>query len=166
MKMTKAAQRLHGNPRLKERVHDPYQAARKLVERTRCPDCGAVYRNGRWTWPKLEVEWVRKELCPACRRTRDRYPAGELLLSGAFVAAHADEIMNQIRRIEAAERLAHPLNRILDIERDDEEIRVTTTDIHLPHRLGHALKDAWSGSLSTHFDREGHFSRVLWQRGA
>ena len=27
-----------------------------------------------------------------------------------------------------------------------------------------ALKDAWGGTTRTHYDREGYFTRVRWQR--
>jgi hypothetical protein len=39
-----------------------------------------------------------------------------------------------------------------------------TTDVHLPHRIAHALKDAWGGTMKTHYDLEGYFARVHWER--
>ena len=33
-----------------ERVHDAYKSSAKLRSPTRCPDCGAVYHDGRWQW--------------------------------------------------------------------------------------------------------------------
>ena len=33
-----------------EWVHDPYQSKRKLPDPTVCPQCGAVFHQGRWTW--------------------------------------------------------------------------------------------------------------------
>jgi hypothetical protein len=154
-----------GNPFLRERIHDPYRAGEKLRESTYCPDCGVRYRNGRWMWPKgLTITGFRAQLCPACQRIEDRYPAGELLLSGDFLEGHRDQILSRVRNVEASERAEHPLHRIIAIEPHGAAQVVSTTDIHLPHRIGHALKDAWGGNLKTHYDLEGYFTRVQWER--
>jgi hypothetical protein len=52
----------------------------------------------------------------------------------------------------------------MSIEKRGEDTVITPTDIHLPHRIGHALQDAWGGRLKTHYDREGYFTRVQWER--
>ena len=96
-----------GNPFLRERVHDPYRAAEKLREATRCPQCGVRFRNGRWTWPKTQTSALRAKLCPACGRIKDRYPAGEVVISGAFAATRRAEILSRARHIEESERALH-----------------------------------------------------------
>jgi hypothetical protein len=103
-------------------------------------------------------------VCPACRRCNDKYPAGEVTVSGAFVAKHATDVEHLILNTAETESREHPLHRIITARRVGDTIRVTTTDVHLPHRIGHALKDAWAGDLTTHYDEEGHFARVTWQR--
>jgi hypothetical protein len=155
---------LRGNPLLREKVHDPYRSREKLREATCCPQCGVRYRNGRWAWAKTQTSVLRKQLCPACRRINDHYPAGELILSGNFFGSHADEVLTRVRHVEQSERNEHPLHRIIAIEERDADTAVSTTDIHLPHRIGHALKDAWGGNLKTHYDLEGYFTRVHWER--
>ena len=37
-----------------------------------------------------------------------------------------------------------------------------TTDIHLPRRIGEAVKRAFHGTLDEHFDEGGYFVRVNW----
>jgi hypothetical protein len=149
---------------LRERVHDPYRAGEKLRGRAFCPDCGVQYRNGRWVWSTAGTAGLRSQPCPACRRINDDYPAGEALLAGTFVQAHRKEILATVRNVEEAEQSEHPLNRIISVTEDDSSITITTTDIHLPHRIVHALRDAWGGSMSTHYDVEGYFTRVRWER--
>ncbi len=33
-----------------ERVHDAYRAKQKIPEPSVCPQCGAVFQEGRWDW--------------------------------------------------------------------------------------------------------------------
>jgi hypothetical protein len=150
--------------------HDPYQLRAKLPQPTLCPRCGAVFANGRWQWVAVAPRGAPETVCPACQRIADRYPAGEVTLAGQFVAAHRDEIVNLLRNLEAAQQAEHPLQRIVALEegRGKEghggRIVVTTTDIHLPRRMGHALTDAYAGDLTTHYDEDGYFVRMTLTR--
>lgn len=147
-----------------EHRHDPYRAHGKLSEPTVCPECKAVFLNGRWQWRAGPFADANSANCPACLRIQDHYPAGELRLSGGFLAAHKEEITQLIRNTEALERGQHPLQRIMDVQDDGKEMIVTTTDIHLPRRIGHALASAYRGELETHYDETGYFVRVAWCR--
>jgi hypothetical protein len=73
-----------------------------------------------------------------------------------------DEIIRLARHQEDAEKREHPLNPIIDIEQEDEAIVITTTDIHLPRRIGAGVKRAFRGKLEEDFDDAGHFVRVTW----
>lgn len=149
---------------LKEHVHDPYKLGHKLAEPTRCPRCGAVYEHGRWAWSNPPSGEVHETLCQACHRIEDGYPAGELVVDGAFALEHRDEIEGLARNIEQSENAEHPLHRIMGIAERDGGLVVTTTDVHLPRRIGHALENAWQGELEIHYDEEGYFARAHWQR--
>ncbi len=72
-----------GDRLIRERVHDPYKTRLKLPEPTVCPQCGAVFHKGRWTWDDRPPE-AKEEFCQACRRINGKYPAGILTLSGGF----------------------------------------------------------------------------------
>jgi NMD protein affecting ribosome stability and mRNA decay len=149
---------------IRERVHDTYKLPGKLPEPTRCPDCNAVYRKGRWTWADTPGGEVHERPCQACQRIADGYPAGELHLGGEFLAQHKDEILNLARNTERLEKQEHPLNRIMDIRESSGGTIITTTDIHLPRRIGQAIADAWGGDLEMHYDEEGYFIRLKWRR--
>jgi hypothetical protein len=156
--------RKFGNPGLAEEIHDPYRIGKKARAPQRCAQCGATYLRGRWRWRALTPPAPATAVCPACRRIDDHYPAGELLVGGSFVTEHHDEIVRLVRNVEAAETREHPLHRIMAMRRRGGTIEITTTDVHLPRRLGHALEDAWHGTLKTHYDEQGYFARVTWER--
>lgn len=79
------------------------------------------------------------------------------------MAAHRDELIALIRHHERSEAAEHPLNRILAIRDTATGLQVTTTDVHLPRRIGEALANHHHGTLSIHFDEGECFARVHWR---
>jgi hypothetical protein len=142
---------------------DPYEARLKLGEPTLCPVCGVVYAHGRWHWA-AHPPAAQTHLCPACQRIHDKVPAGILLLRGNYLAGHRDEILNIARNRESEEKRDHPLNRIMAIVTRPDEIEITTTDVHLPRRIGDALHSAHKGELSIHYADNEYFVRINWSR--
>ena len=49
----RATRRIAGHAQ-QDHILDPYQAEQKLHEDTVCPQCGAVYHDGRWQWVARE----------------------------------------------------------------------------------------------------------------
>jgi hypothetical protein len=146
-----------------DHVIDTYKLRRKLPDPTRCPRCGATYHAGRWQWMSPPPTDAQDELCTACRRIEDAYPAGIVTLSGPLVRQHRSEMLSLTRNLEEAEKAEHPLNRIMAIDhKTPERIVITTTDIHLPRRIGEAVRRAFHGDLKTHYDSENYFVRVEW----
>ena len=143
--------------------HDPYQATGKYAEPTHCGTCGAVFHRGRWQWGGAQPD-SRVVLCPACRRTRERLAAGELTLEGPFVASHRADLLGLVRNEAECERGDHPMHRVLGITETDDCIVVSTTDIHLPRRIGEALKRAYDGELELTFGKDDYTVRAHWQR--
>jgi hypothetical protein len=148
-----------------DHVLDPYRRKEKLPNGTRCPKCGAVVHEGRWAWTQVAQSGpVAEALCPADRRINDRFPAGLVTLTGAFARAHRAELVRLARRQEELEKPEHALDRIMAIEDDGEGVTISTTDIHLPRRIGEAIRRAWRGELTMAFEQEGYFVRVQWRR--
>ncbi len=151
---------------IRERVHDPYKTRLKLQEPTVCPGCGAVFHRGRWHWEKTRPEGANEEMCQACHRSNDSYPAGEVTLSGGFLRVHREEILNLARNVEETEKAEHPRHRIMAIDDRADRVLITTTDIHLPRRIGQAVFNAYKGEFDFKYDEEGYFIRVSWSRDA
>lgn len=152
------------NRLIHERVHDPYKTRLKLPEPCVCPKCGAMWSKGRWQWAKERPVGALEQTCQACHRIDDKYPAGELNLSGKFLGAHRQEILNLIRNTEKVENEEHPLHRIMAIDEEDNRILISTTDIHLPRRIGQAIFNAYEGEFDFNYDDEGYFIRAHWCR--
>jgi len=145
-----------------EHVHDAYKAQVKLPEPTVCPQCGAVFHEGRWQWRNAPAN-AHRATCPACHRIHDHYPAGFLALRGEFFSSHRDEIMRLVHNLEKLERAEHPLKRVMAVEdQKDGSTLVTTTDIHLARGLGEALHHAYQGELKFHYNPEQNLLRVSW----
>jgi hypothetical protein len=144
---------------------DPYKPVKKLREPTVCPDCGVVYIAGRWQWAKAPKD-AQQIQCQACRRIKDRLPAGIVTLAGPLVVKNKQEMIRIARNQEKAERGEHPFNRIISIAEGPDEVVINTTDIHLPRRIGEAVKRGFRGALTIDFDENSYFVRVNWHREA
>lgn len=149
---------------VQETRHDTYKAKHKLPEPTVCPQCGAVFHEGRWQWAAKPGQ-AHEEMCPACHRIHDAYPAGFVSVSGPFFADHRDELLHLAKNEEAREKAEHPLKRIMAIEdQADGGVEITTTDIHLARGIGEALHHAYQGELEYHYNEQENLLRVVWQR--
>ena len=149
---------------LPEWRHDPYQNYRKWPDPTSCPDCGVIYKKGRWCWPEKGEEG-EKIRCPACQRTKDGNPAGYLTLYGIFFEHHRDEINQLIDHIITREKTEHPMKRLIArIQNSDGKWLYTFTEPHLTAQIGDQLKRAYDGHLETNYEDAAYEVRVEWSR--
>lgn len=148
---------------LQEWVHDTYKSKSKLPEPTVCPDCGAVFHKGRWTWTDAPGG-AHRERCPACHRIRDNVPAGFLTLQGAFLITHQDELLHAVRNVERKENTEHPLKRIMGVEALEDGVVISFTDPHLARGAGEAVHHAYQGELDFSYQEGENLLRVVWRR--
>lgn len=154
---------VRGTGVISEKEHDPYRARLKPDEPAMCPECRAVFHAGRWQWLSPPAQ-AHDELCPACRRLRDRFPAGFVTLEGGFLQEHRAEVMGLVSRYADRVKREHPLERIMDTEDLEGGVRLTTTDTHLARGIGSALRRAYRGELKFHYEPAQNLLRVHWQR--
>jgi hypothetical protein len=143
-------------------IDDPYQLRQKLSEPTVCPDCGAVYQDGRWQW-LLAPARSEQARCTACLRIQEENPAGFITVHGPFLEQHRDEITHLMQHIESRQKKEHPMQRIMSLGPDNGKLLVTVTDIHLARAIGEALQHAYKGDLKFHYNKGEYLLRVDWQ---
>ncbi len=164
MKPPRDAARGAGHHDLRDPKHDdPYRATSKPPEPTRCPNCGASFVAGRWSWNTAPDD-AFEQLCPACQRIEDHFPAGYVMIKGEFLGEHRDEIVALITAKEKKEKAERPLQRVMAIEDVRGGIQVTTTDPHLARGIGEALYDAYKGDLKLRYSRDENLLRATWKR--
>ena len=146
---------------LREESHDPTKPTMKMTDPTVCPDCGATYIEGRWTWRHGPVESPR-ELCSACQRIRDNYPAGFVTVRGRFAMSHCSEIVRIARNTEEREKETHPINRIMSVSEGTDTLSILTTEVHLAQAIGKSLRKAFKGDLEIAYEED--IVRVVWTR--
>lgn len=148
---------------IQEHEHDAYKSRGKLPEPTVCPECGAVFHEGRWQWMAAPAQ-AHEEMCSACHRIHDKFPAGFVILAGEFFNQHRDELLHLINNVGERAKAEHPIERIMNIEDEPDGVLVTTTDIHLARGIGEALHHAYHGELEFHYNDEENLLRVRWKR--
>ena len=147
-----------------ERAQQAYlEAAKQLLEPTVCPKCAAIYMEGRWRWGPVPIS-ANQAVCPACERIENNDPAGHLLLSGTFFGEHFDEIIALLHEQAERKRLENPLMRLIEEQRNDGYMLITTTDIRLAHFLGAALHHHYQGTLEYQHNSARDLLRVHWTR--
>ena len=159
---TKSSQK-RMNKLIKEKRKDTYKATNTMHDPAYCIECGATFINGRWTWKTIENKG-NETLCPACRRTADKYPAGYIEIKGSFFSRHANEISNLIRNTESLEKTERPLERIMSTHFNREKAILTTTGIHIARRIGEALFRSYQGDFNFQYSDGEKSIRVYWER--
>lgn len=141
---------------------------RVLSEPTVCPTCRAVFWHK--TWRRSRGRMLRvllypapRAVCPACRQVRGGDFFGRVVLRGAGVLPHQDEILHRIRNVAARARFTQPERRIVAIDRTGDSLQVRTTSQKLAHRIAHELKKAFGGRTSYVWSDRGGRLDAVWE---
>ncbi|MCP3918857.1 MAG: ATPase [bacterium] len=133
---------------------DVYRSDHTPCGGTHCPECELVVRKGRWVRADDGAQPSGPpQLCPACQRVRDRYPAGRIRLVGD-PGELADELRRLARKTEASEREEHPLERLMELEVNESGLTASTTGVHLARRLGSVFERRLRGRIEIRYGEE------------
>lgn len=145
---------------------DPYLNEQPAKEPALCPECGNVYHNKQWYLSKqvdLEAEEIDEKVdCPGCKKVKDQYYFGELVLSGKFVVPHSDEITHLVENEVGRAQEKNPLQKVVEATEEEGKVVVRTTNGKLAERLGRALSKAYEGELD--IEKSEQTTRVFWER--
>jgi len=151
-------------------IKDPYLKQNIYSDPTICPSCGLVYHNKRWIRneelkKKFEKEKkVEYKKCPACRKIEDKYPLGEVKLSGKYLFQHKEEIKNLINNVVEREQNINPLARIMEWKENEEGFEITTTTDTLAKKIGLAVYKACKGEIDIQLVDGHKYIRIKWRR--
>jgi NMD protein affecting ribosome stability and mRNA decay len=149
---------------------DPYILEEGFKEPALCESCHALYRNKRWYLDPEEFAAVRGDpsvhqvVCPACQKIAEHYPEGVVTLRGAYLWDHEEEIRNILHNEEDKARAKNPLERIIRMDREGDELVIETTEEKLAEHLGRILHRAHHGALNIAWDQDHDLCRVTWER--
>jgi len=150
-------------PDSSERPDAPYGMSARPPEPTTCPSCRASFQRGRWTWAKAPAA-ANRQLCPACRRIQDSFPAGYVTVKGAFLRDHHDEIVAFVEAHARKEKCERPLQRLIAISPKGATLEVTTTHSQLARSIAEGLQAQFQGDLKLRYSRDENLLRAVWQR--
>lgn len=149
---------------LQEDVHDPYFVKQRYRDPSVCEKCNVVFRNGAFEWVQKTPPNATKMVCPACRRTEDKFEGGVVTLQGDFLSQHKAEILNIITNTEKAEQAKRPLERIISLTDTGTKIEIKTTYEHIARRIGEAIHKACKGDLTVQYPEGEKYARIFWTR--
>ena len=147
-----------------EHIHDPYFAGKKPAHASVCQRCGLVQVKGLFKWQDEIPADFDKFTCPACLRIEQGVPGGVVILQGAFLDRHKDEIGHIITNCEDKEKKNRPLERLISVISSGDKIEVTTTYEHLARLIGESVNNAFKGDLDLSYQPKEKFIRVVWTR--
>lgn len=135
-----------------------------------CTTCHAVFHRNRWTSdPKLYQALklnpkVNKSNCPACQKIDAGFPEGIVTLRGPYLWEHEDEIRTILKKEEDRAQRKNPLERIIRMTRQQDELVIETTEEKLAEHLGRVLHRAHQGELKISWAGDPDICRVSWER--
>ena len=108
-----------------------------------------------------DVLWVT---CSACAKIAEHYPEGVVTLRGDYLWEHESEIRNLLQNVAEKVLSKNPLSRIIQIQKNDGELVIETTEQKLAEHLGRTLNRAHVGELQCTWSRSPRTCRVTWER--
>ncbi|MGI5837477.1 MAG: BCAM0308 family protein [Chloroflexota bacterium] len=137
---------------------------------TICPVCHSISDGKHWYLDEKEYQRLRQdpnvriELCPADQRIRRQMFDGEVVLRGAWLEGHKEEILNFIHNEEKRARETNPMSRLATVQDRGDYIYILTTSQSLARRIGAGMKSAFKGRLTVQRVPFEKFTRVRWAR--
>ncbi len=114
-----------------------------------CPDCGAAYYEKSWHHSLLKIKSVKKDtpvdfaLCPACKMIKFNMFEGEITIVGV-PARLRQELINLIENYCERAYSRDPMDRLIGIRREKDNLVVRVTENQLANKLGKKVKNLFN----------------------
>lgn len=127
-----------------------------------CKECGAFYYKKSWH-KNLPKELENKEkyytLCPACRMIKENVFEGEIRIYNVKKEKE-EELLNAIKNAEELSQKRDPEDRIVKIQKKENEIIVWTTENQLAIKIAKKIKNSFKGEMKIHYSDKESTARV------
>lgn len=114
-----------------------------------CGECNAAYYKKSWHQSLLNLKSVKEDapvnfvLCPACQMIKNHQFEGQIIISGVPQNL-TEELLNLIRGFGERARAADPMDRVIEIKKNRDNIVVTTTENQLANKLAKKIKSTFN----------------------
>ncbi len=135
-----------------------------------CVRCHAIRHHKHWHLDEKAAKAliakgdVEQLVCPGCVKVEREEYDGMVVLKGAFVQAHQDELVGLIRNTEAHIREHNPIARVAMVKMADDRLEVLTISPFLAECIGKDVRKAYDGMLEIQHPERKEFIRVTWIR--
>ena len=134
-----------------------------------CEGCHAIWRDHRWHRGGAEAEAMIQQgaaltQCPGCKAVERKAYDGQVVLSGAFLRDHHDEILGLVHHIEHEVRDGNPIARIAALTESENQVEILTISEFLAERIGKEVRKAYKGELDMRRPERQPFVSVTWVR--
>lgn len=116
-----------------------------------CKECNAVYYKKSWHHNLRYYKNLRESLpikfsiCLACRMTKNRQFEGEIIIQNIPSKIY-DDLLNLIRAFSTRAYQADPMDRLIEVKKAREGLRITTTENQLAVKLAKKIKEVFKSS--------------------
>ena len=118
---------------------------------TICKECDSYHHKKAWRHDKVAFLGKRENrdlaferaLCPACQMIKDKLYAGRITILNSPKDLR-DELMNLTENFCKRAWQKDPLDRLISVKKDREDLVITTTENQLAQRLAKKIKDAFN----------------------
>lgn len=110
-----------------------------------CPQCHNLHHKKKWLHPDsldLKKQILKKKICPACTMARDKTFEGEVLIKNV-PPRHSKDLLNLVNSFGERAQKRDPQDRIIEIKKNKEAYRITTTENQTAVRLSKKIRDAF-----------------------
>lgn len=132
-----------------------------------CPKCAAIKENKRWYFDPEVTEAARREheerLCPGCEAVANTWYEGMIILRNPAISHMPGQVEALIHNQEDAHRVDDPKNRIVRIDKGQNEWRVYTATPFLARMIAERLESAYGAHAQYRWSRDERLVKILWE---